>query len=283
MFEFLAGLTIAYLIHTLGVSIGYHRLLAHRSYKCPRFVEYFWVMAGYLGFQSSPIWWASMHRAHHRYSDTPLDPHPSYLSWRRCIYGWIFDSHYPDHVRPEECSKDLVDDPLYKFLDQGGDVQRAHLLNGMINFLFRFLLMALFGLPFALGSLVAGLLIQQVTLIFNKLAHIESFGYRNADTTDDSVNVTWLAYLTLGEGLHNNHHAYPGSANNALSSSEYDFSFCVIKAMKSLGLVGWINDGKVFKAKLANKEMVPVPDSLPVSVGQNSYRSKASAELERVN
>lgn len=247
---FTVSFLISYVIHILGVSIGYHRLLSHRSYKCPKFVEYFWVTAGYLAFQSSPLWWATMHRAHHRYSDTELDPHANLYGWRRSIYGWIFDEKYPDHVDPQKCGKDLVDDPYYRFLDRGGRVQEAHLLNGVLCFLFRFVLLAVFGLPIALGSLAAGLLMQQVTLIFNKISHMEIFGYRNFDTTDDSVNMTWLSFVTMGEGLHNNHHANPGSANNALAKGEFDLSYMTIKLMKALGLTSWVNDGSTAKRAL---------------------------------
>ncbi|MGD9683717.1 MAG: fatty acid desaturase [Candidatus Obscuribacterales bacterium] len=267
MTEFLIAFLLSYIFNTLGVSIGYHRLLAHRSYKCPKFVEYFWVLNGYLAFQSSPIWWATMHRAHHRFSDTELDPHANLYGWRRSIYGWIFDESYPEHVVAETCGKDLVTDPVYRFLDCGGKVQRAHLLNGFSNFLFRFLILALFGLPAALGSLCAGLMMQQVTLIFNKISHIPSFGYRNFSTTDDSVNMGWLGLLTLGEGLHNNHHACPGSATNALARGEFDLSYSVIKIMQMIGLAGWVNDGDASKRKLAAmKKSSEEPVVAPVRV-----------------
>src|SRR6202044_2070218 len=75
MFKFLSMFTFSYLWHSLGVTIGYHRLLSHCSFKCPKAVEYFWVLGGYLAFEGSPIWWSAIHRAHHRYTDTPLDPH----------------------------------------------------------------------------------------------------------------------------------------------------------------------------------------------------------------
>lgn len=203
-----------------------------------------------------------MHRAHHKYSDTELDPHAGLFGWRRSIYGWIFDEEYPKHVNPEICGKDLINDPVYRFLDQGGRVQRAHLLNGMSNFLFRFLLLYLFGLPIALGSLAAGLMMQQVTLIFNKVSHIKSFGYRNFDTNEDSINNRWLSVVTLGEGLHNNHHAAPGSANNALGENEFDFSYMVVRIMKFFGLVKWVNTGSKLSEKLKiaqENSMVPIP------------------------
>ena len=273
MFEFLIAFLDSYLVHVLGVAIGYHRLLSHRSYKCPKFVEYFWVGLGYFAFQSSPIWWATMHRAHHRYSDTELDPHANLHGWRRSIYGWIFDEKYPDHVDPQVCGKDLINDPVYRFLDQGGRVQRAHLLNGFLNFLLRIGIYCLFGLPIALGSLAAGLMMQQVTLIFNKVSHIPEFGYQNFDSGDDSINNRWLSVITLGEGLHNNHHACPGSANNALGKREFDFSFMVIRLMQTLGLVRWANDGARQRVKL---ETVPA-----ISVVEEFYTADSVSEGEK--
>lgn len=250
--EFLLAFIVSYTINILGIAIGYHRLLSHRSFKCPKIIEYFFVLAGYFAFQSSPLWWASMHRAHHRYSDTELDPHADVHGWRRSIYGWILDESYPEHVKPEILSKDLIKDPIYRFLDQGGNVQRAHLLNGFLNFSMRVPLILLFGFPIALGSLAAGLFIQQVTLIFNKISHMEKYGYRNFSTTDDSANIPWLAIFTLGECLHNNHHARPGSANNAVKSGEIDICFWVIQLFKSLKLIGWTNNG----GKLVQEETI---------------------------
>ncbi|MBX9693359.1 MAG: fatty acid desaturase [Cyanobacteria bacterium] len=265
MIEFTLAFLISYLLHILGIAIGYHRLLSHRSFNCPKAVEYFWVGAGYLGFQSSPLWWATMHRAHHRYSDTALDPHAGLHGWRRSIYGWIFDETYPENLDPRECAPDLASDPVYKFLDQGGRVQRAHLLNGMLCFLTRFVVLYFFGLPAALGSLAAGLFMQQVTLIFNKISHIPQLGYRNHETTDDSVNIPWLAIVTMGEGWHNNHHAAPGSATNTLKKGELDPSYWVIKAMKTVGLVSWVNNYSLDRLH-AKKQMAmePVIESIMV-------------------
>ncbi|MBZ0189473.1 MAG: acyl-CoA desaturase [Candidatus Obscuribacterales bacterium] len=243
---------ISYVIHAMGIGVGYHRLLAHRSFKCPKAVEYFFVLGGYLGFQSSPLWWATMHRGHHRYSDLPQDPHARLHGWRRAIYGWIFDKTYPEGIDPASQAKDLVDDPIYKILDCNGDVPKAHLLNGFICFLSRFGLLYLFGLPVALGSLAAGLMMQQVTLLFNWVSHIPELGYRSFNTQDDSVNIPWLACLTFGEGFHNNHHARPGSARSGFDKFEIDLNYVMIYTLKRVGLVGWVNDGSQSEPVIAS-------------------------------
>ncbi len=263
MLEFIISFSITLFLVTLGVGIGYHRLLSHRSLKCHKSVEYFFVVLGYLGFQASPIWWAAMHRTHHRYSDQPLDPHAGLYGWRRSVYGWIFDKRYPDHVDKNVICPDLVNDPFYKFLDCNGDVQMGHTLNGFTNFMVRFGVLYFFGLPAALGSLLAGLLMQQITLWFNLLSHMPQLGYKNYDTADDSTNVPFLAVLTLGEGLHNNHHAVPGSANNQMKKGEIDVAWQVIRLMKKVGLIGWVNDGYAHRLesnlRIEDGKPVPVP------------------------
>ena len=103
--KFPIAFILFYAWHMLGVTIGYHRLLSHKSFKCPKFVEYFWVLAGYLAFEGSPIWWATMHRAHHRYTDQPQDPHSPRFGWLNAYWGWIFHKRYPAHINPADQSE----------------------------------------------------------------------------------------------------------------------------------------------------------------------------------
>lgn len=245
-----------YVIHMAGITVGYHRLLSHRSYKCPKFVEYFFVISGYLGFQSSPLWWATLHRAHHRYSETDLDPHaPRFGLWNAYI-GWFLQRGYPEHIRPELQSKDLVNDPLYKFLDQDGNWLRGHLLNSVINLALRAAIALVWGWQIAVVSLAAALFVQQVPFLLNIVCHLPKAGYRNFNTADQSVNVNWVAFLTLGEGWHNNHHAFPGSARHGLKSHEIDISWLIIKALRAVGLVTWANDEAI--KSVAQPILVPV-------------------------
>ncbi len=227
----------------MGVTIGYHRLLSHRSFRCPKFVEYFWVLGGYLAFEGSPIWWASIHRAHHRYVDTPLDPHSPRESWYMSYIGWTTKGKYEPHIQPEK-AVDLTNDPIYRFLEQGGSWEKAHILCGAIGTVFRLALLACFGWPVALGCTAAGLFCLNVPLMLNLFCHIPKLGYKNFEGEDDSVNVWWVAALTMGEGWHNNHHAYPGSARSGFKKTEIDPSWEVIKLMKRFGLVSWFNEAK---------------------------------------
>lgn len=226
----------------MGVTIGYHRLLSHRSFGCGKLVEYFWVLGGYLAFEGSPIWWATVHRAHHRYTDQPLDPHAPRFGRINAYYGWIFHSGYPAYIDPDTQAKDLIGDRIYRFLEQNGNWKRAHLLAVLIGIDFRMLLLLCFGWKIAFASLLAAVTVQQVPLLLNVVCHLPKFGYKNYPTADDSVNVWWVSLLTAGEGWHNNHHAFPGSARSGFRTFEIDPSWIMIKVMKALGLVDWVHE-----------------------------------------
>jgi stearoyl-CoA desaturase (delta-9 desaturase) len=241
MIEFIAVFTVSYVLQALGITIGYHRLLSHRSLVCPKIVEYFWVMLGYLTFQGSPIWWATIHRAHHRYVDTPLDPHSPRYGLLNAHLGWLTLHEYATHVNPSIQSKDLLDDPLYRFLEQDGKLWRAHLLAFATVLGSRLLIWACFGWVAALATLAAAIAVWQIPLMLNVVCHIPKLGYKNFRRLDDSVNVWWVALLAMGEGWHNNHHVFPGSARSGLRAHEIDISWLVICAMQKLGWATRIN------------------------------------------
>jgi hypothetical protein len=138
-----------------------------------------------------------------------------------------------------------VNDPLYKFLDQGGNWARAHLLNSFINFSLRAVIGLIWGWEIAAASLFSALFVQQIPFLLNVVCHIPRAGYRNFNTLDESVNVGWVAFLTLGEGWHNNHHAFPGSARHGLKPTEFDVTWLILRALKKLGLVSWMNEASV--------------------------------------
>lgn len=247
MIEFLVVFAVSYLLHGLGVTVGYHRLLSHRSFSCPKLVEYFWVFLGYLSFEGSPIWWATIHRTHHHYVDTPLDPHSPRYGLRKAHIGWILRESYESHMDPYKQSKDLVRDPIYRFLELNGNLLHSHLLSYAINIGFRLIIFAYFGWVAALASLLAGFAVLQIPLMLNVVCHIPRLGYKNFQSKDDSVNVWWVALLAMGEGWHNNHHTFPGSARTGMHAFEIDLSWLVISSMQKLGLVSRINDASKSK------------------------------------
>lgn len=234
MGEFIAIFLVSYLWHALGVTVGYHRLISHRSFRVPKIVEYFWVLGGYLSFEGSPLWWATIHRAHHRHVDTPLDPHPPNLGWANAYSGWIIHKCYPAHINPALQSKDLMKDPVYRFLEQGGNWHKAHYLALFIALSYRVAILVFFGWVPALASLLAGVIVLQIPLLLNVVCHIPKLGYKNYATKDDSVNVWWISPFSMGEGWHNNHHASPGSAKTGMRPWEIDISWLVIVLMKQL-------------------------------------------------
>lgn len=237
MFAFIAVFIVSYIWHALGVTVGYHRLLSHRSFTCFKTIEYLCVLPGYLAFEGSPIWWATIHRAHHRYADTELDPHSPKYGLQNAHIGWLTLPSYKSHIDPAVQSKDLVSDPVYRFLEQGGNLHRGHALAISVGVLFRMALWICFGWQVALASLLAGIAVLQIPLMLNVVCHIPKLGYKTYARDDDSVNVWWVGLLAMGEGWHNNHHASPGSAKTGIKLFELDLSWLLILAMKKMGLV----------------------------------------------
>jgi stearoyl-CoA desaturase (delta-9 desaturase) len=238
---FIGVFLLSYIWHAMGITIGYHRLLSHRSFSCSKPVEYFWVLAGFLAFEGSPIWWSTIHRAHHHFVDTPKDPHSPRYGVKYAFTGWLQEKEYAPHVQPSVLSKDLLKDPIYRFLEQDGVLMRGHMLGFACCFAFRAVIWYFFGWVPALASLLAGFAVLGIPLLLNVVCHIPKAGYKNYGVEDDSVNVWWVGILALGEGWHNNHHASPGSAKSGMRFWEFDPSWLMIRAMKSVGLVQRVN------------------------------------------
>ena len=227
----------------LGTAIGYHRGLSHRSYTSPKFVEYFFVLGAIMGFQGSPIWWTTIHRAHHRYSDTELDSHSPRHGFKFWDYRWFLKPSYAVQMDPKQQCPDLYKDSLYRFLECDGDWVKAQWLNFFgIAVLGRALLIPIFGWKVAAVSLLAGVAFFQMPLIFNYICHLPQLGYRTYATTDDSVNVWWVGLLWFGEGWHNNHHAFPAAARAGVRPHEFDISWAILSMLKKVGLVHRLND-----------------------------------------
>lgn len=254
MVEFVVAFFLFYLWHGMGITVGYHRLLAHRSYQCNKLFEYFWILGGYFAYQGSPIWWSAIHRAHHKYSDTDLDPHSPKKGIYWALVGWMLEGKYPDHVDGQLHCKDLINDPIYKILECGGSLKKATLLNFVINMIYRGLLWAFFGWQIALASLLASVAVFTIPQMLNVICHLPHLGYQNFATKEDSTNVWWVGILGMGEGWHNNHHAYPGSAQTGIRLHELDLSWQTIRLGKLLGMVKTVNVPKDVERKLAQRD-----------------------------
>lgn len=219
---------LLYCVAGMGITLGFHRLLTHRSYKTPRWLEYLIVLAGSLACQGGPIGWTALHRAHHANADRPGDPHsPSRGFWFAHV-GWIFSTppHKVDPVFRTRMARDLEQHLFYRWLDH------TFILNAVV---LGVLLGNLGGWPWVVWGMFVRLTLGfHATWLVNSAAH--TFGYRLFQTPDRSTNCWWVAILTFGEGWHNSHHAFPQSARHGLLARELDATYMVIRLLARLGL-----------------------------------------------
>jgi stearoyl-CoA desaturase (delta-9 desaturase) len=241
----LVVLAVTYTLAGLGITVGFHRLFTHRSFKTSPLLRGLFGALGSAAVEGPLIEWVSNHRKHHQFSDQPGDPHSPHVDhgsgWSGALkglfhahVGWIFNG---DALADEQrYGKDLLADPVARFIDR------------------MFLLWVFAGLafPFALGYALTGtlagaltgllwggavrlFLLHHATFSINSLCHF--FGRRRFATDDESRNLVWLAVPTLGEAWHNNHHAFPTSARHGLRWWQLDPSAWLIAGMEHVGLV----------------------------------------------
>jgi len=237
---------LLYLAGGFGVTMGYHRLLTHRSFQTPRPMEYFLTLLGLLANQGGPLRWVATHRVHHRHSDEEGDPHsPRDGAWWSHMLWWMpYVPALDDDVHYRHYVLDLLKDPVHRSLD------RWHAV----------IPLALAGLLYGTGEAWGGVglswvvwgifvrttFLYHATYLVNSATHM--WGYRSHPTKDDSTNLWWVAVLTLGEGWHNNHHAFPRSARHGLRWWEFDATYLLIRLLSLVGLARQIHvPGKVFR------------------------------------
>jgi fatty-acid desaturase len=213
---------------SLGIGMGYHRLLTHRGYKTPKWVEYFLTVCATLTLEGGPIFWVATHRIHHRFSDHEGDPHsPLDGKWWSHM-GWILmgRSLHHDTTIQSHYVPDLTKDRFHVWITKYNYVPLIALA---------IMVFAAGGLPFLLwGIFLRTVFGLHATWLVNSATH--SWGSRRFATHDHSTNSWWVALLTWGEGWHNNHHAHPVSARHGLRWYEVDFNWYGIWALKQLGL-----------------------------------------------
>lgn len=213
----------------LGICVGYHRLLTHRSFRCPRALEYALAAFGTLSLQGDPIEWVALHRQHHQYPDQPGDPHSARQSfwWSHMLWiSWRHSTSEAWMAVTERYVPDLLRQRFYRILSR---------TYGLLTILLALLLYALGGWPFVVwGICVRLVLTYHCTFLVNSAGH--TFGYRTFPTNDLSTNCWWVALLSYGEGWHNNHHAFPTSARHGLKAAELDPSYWFIRLLERVGL-----------------------------------------------
>ncbi|MBD2080415.1 fatty acid desaturase [Leptolyngbya sp. FACHB-17] len=222
-------LTLHWLFGSLGICLGYHRLLTHRSFQVPKALEYTFGFLGALAMQGGPIFWVSGHRLHHAFTeDVEKDPYSARRGFWWSHILWIL---YPrDQFFATETyyryAPDLARDPFYLWLD------RYFLL---LQLPIGLLLYAICGWSFVVyGVFVRIVLLWHTTWLINSATHL--FGNRTFDTEDGSRNLWWVALLAFGEGWHNNHHAHPNVAKAGWKWWQIDVTWWAIQTLKTLGI-----------------------------------------------
>ena len=236
-----------YVFGGLGINLCYHRLLSHRSFECPKWVEHILVYIALCCMQDAPGRWVAAHRIHHKFADDEPDPHSPLVSFLWSHIGWLLvDKHGLHKISNyERYARDLLRQPFYLNLERKFVPLWVYLGHAIL----------FFGVGFALGWLIWGssesalrfgasllvwgvfvrtVVVWHITWSVNSLTHM--FGYRNYETGEESRNNWLVAIFTSGEGWHNNHHADPACANNARRWWEVDLIYGFIRLMEFAGL-----------------------------------------------
>ncbi len=232
-----------------GITIGYHRLLTHRSFKTPKWVEHIIAILGICCMEDTPARWVSVHRMHHVHSDEIPDPHSPRVTFFWSHMGWLMYINRQTYsvAGLEKFAKDLLRDPFYMRLELNPFLQFYYILAQVpVYFAIGFLISLLgFGSEVAeaarmgaslvvWGAILRIVCVWHITWSVNSLSHM--FGYRNYTTGEDSRNNWLVALLTVGEGWHNNHHEDPSAASVQHRWWEVDISYYEIKLLEFFGL-----------------------------------------------
>jgi len=214
----------------LAITAGYHRYYSHRSYECHPVMQVFYLLFGAAALQTSVLHWASDHRFHHRFVDHEGDPYNITKGFFWAHMGWIFYKDIPP--RSLENVPDLKADRLVMWQ------HRYHLPLGIgVGFILPFLIGIAFGRPwggFLWGGLLRVVLGHHGTFLINSAGHYT--GRQLYTDTDSSRGTSWLAFVTLGEGYHNFHHAFPGDYRNGVLRCDWDPTKWWIWGLSRIGL-----------------------------------------------
>lgn len=235
-----------YLLTGFGITVGFHRLFTHRSFKASPFIVWTLGILGSMAIEGSLVWWVATHRRHHRHSDAENDPHSPHAGRRPGLagaalaslhahVGWTFRESCTD-TDMRRFAPDLLRDPRVMAINNLFPLWAALglILPALIGFLVEPGWRGAF-LGLLWGGLVRVFMVHHVTWSVNSACHL--WGKKDHDTGDESRNNALFGVLALGEGWHNNHHAFPASARHGLKWWQVDFSWYVIRLLAVLGLV----------------------------------------------
>ncbi len=242
--NFAAMLVGNWIVGSLGVGLGYHRLLTHRSFKAPKWLEYTLTVFGAMAIQDDAPKWVATHRIHHRHVETERDPHSTRPGFWWAHIEWILRGTAQDHdaATLQKYVPDLLKDKFHVLLAKYYYVPIV--LSG-------FVLYAIGGWSMVLWGVFARVVFGwHSTWLVNSATHY--FGKRSFETIDDSTNNWFVALLTFGEGWHNNHHAYPSSARHGLKWYQFDMNWLTIRIFEKLG---WAKQIRVFDTEKTAVEL----------------------------
>ncbi len=218
-------LAVTFWVRMFAITAGYHRYFSHRTYRTSRAFQFVLAVLGCTATQKGPLWWAGLHRIHHRFSDTDRDVHPPRKGFWYAHQGWIMDPRW--ERTPVEAIPDFARYPELVWLNKWHFVPPAALAAAVL---------AIGGFSGLLwGFAISTVLLWHATYTINSLSH--RFGSQRYDTGDESRNNLWLALLTMGEGWHNNHHHYMASTRQGFFWWEIDLSYYILRALAAVGLV----------------------------------------------
>ena len=257
---FFTACALVLLTGPIGIGLGYHRLLCHRSFATASWLRYLFALLGVLACQRGPLAWSALHRLHHRDADSDHDPHMSGRGFLWAHILWAVSDQVAGLVTKERIRKltaDLHREPVLRFLERNFFALNALFALGL--FLLGWLLD---GFQLAASLVVWGFFVRiiytwHVTLLVNSVSH--RWGYRNYASPDNSRNCWWVALLTFGEGWHNNHHHRPRCAAHGHRWFELDLTYRAIRLLEWTGLAhGVVRPGKrlVFNRLESAGEMI---------------------------
>ncbi len=270
----LVGLALAsYLLRMWGITAGYHRYFAHRSFRTSRVFQFVLALIGSTAMENGPLWWASWHRRHHKYVDTPADPHsPLVYGFWQAHVGWIFDPRYDwtdlSNVRDLSRFRELRLLDRYAWVPLVGYALLCYAIAGAAGVVW--------------GFVVSTIAVNHATFCINSLAHM--WGSRRYRTPDTSRNNPLLALIALGEGWHNNHHFYMSSARQGFFWWEVDVSYYTLKLLAWLRLIhdvhqppAWVRSGQSRASQPDSRSMFDVP----AVTGDAASRSRSGKSAVR--
>ena len=223
--NFTALMVLYFLTACIGITLGFHRMASHKSFKTPKWLERILMTFGGLAAQGGPLEWVGLHRHHHMYSDTSIDHHDSHRGFWWSHFRWMIHNVPAQKMIPA-FTKDLARDPYYVWMEKNFLLLQVPL--GVVLYFLGGWTMVLWGIFVRLAW------VYNVTWLVNSATH--KWGYRPFDTDDNSRNNWWVALLTFGEGWHNSHHAVQSRARHGLEWWEVDVTWYIILLLERLGL-----------------------------------------------